>query len=295
MPRGLPEAAPPGEVEGVGPGGEAGRHANDRAAGASRQDVPRGRRHAPSGPADPLPLERASPPRRLVARQTRTHGGGGALETPKDPVAHPRQALDKVLGTPRAMTANDIDAVVAMFKHAARVAVAAGFDGVQIHGAHGFLVSEFLSPHTNRRADDYGGDPWRRLALLRRLVAELREVCPPPLCLSFKLNSADYMATGGLQQDEGLGQVRWLVGCGMVDLVEISGGNAENATSKLHNSFGDKSIERAPERKATTRIREAFFTDFAERVQGLRSEVPIQLSGGESRIDFPTLLTSHES
>lgn len=189
-------------------------------------------------------------------------------------------AQDKILGTPKEMAHEEIDGVVDMFKHAARVSVAAGFDGVQIHGAHGFLVSEFLSPHTNRRTDEYGGDPWRRLKFLRRLVEELRAICPPPLCLSVKLNSADYMAVGGLQQDEGLEQVRWLVECGMVDLVEISGGNAENATSKLHNSFDKKSIDTAPKKKGSTRIREAFFTDFAEKVQGLQSKVPIQLSGG---------------
>lgn len=176
-------------------------------------------------------------------------------------------ALNKLLGTPKEMTLEGIDDVVDVFKHAAKVSVAAGFDGVQIHGAHGFLVSEFLSPHTNRRTDEYVDDPWRRLKFLRRLVEELRAVCPRPLCLSVKLNSADYMADGGLQQDEGLEHVKWLVECGMVDTVEISTGNAENATSK-------------PERKASTRIQEAFFTDFAEQVQRLKIYVPIQLSGG---------------
>lgn len=178
------------------------------------------------------------------------------------------------------MSLQDIDEVVEMFKHAARVAVAAGFDGVQLHGAHGFLLSEFLSPHTNRRDDEYGGDPERRMKFLKRLVEETRAIVPRPLCLSVKLNSADYMANGGLSQAEGLGQVKWLVECGMVDMVEISGGNAEQATSKLHNSFGARSLDKAPSRKASTRVREGFFTDFAEAVQKLQSNVPIQLSGG---------------
>lgn len=133
------------------------------------------------------------------------------------------------------MTTDEIDHVVSLFVHAARVCVAAGFDGVQIHAAHGFLVSQFLSPHTNRRTDDYGGSPYKRMAILRRLVNEIRAVCPHPLCLSVKLNSADYMLAGGLQQDEGLEQMRWLVECGMVDFVEISGGNAESATDKLRS------------------------------------------------------------
>lgn len=197
-----------------------------------------------------------------------------------------KYALGKLLGTPKAMTLAEIDDVVAMFRHGARVAHAAGFDGIQLHGAHGFLLSQFLSPHTNRRTDAYGGSPEKRMALLKRLVTEIRTEFPAPFCVSVKLNSADYMADGqGLQAAEGLEQVRWLVQCGMVDFVEISGGNAENTTSKLHNSFGTKTMDRAPVRKESTRIREAFFSDFAEEVQKLQSPgqpgyVPIQLSGG---------------
>ena len=197
------------------------------------------------------------------------------------------------------MTLEDIDTAVAAWVHGAVTAKEAGFAGCQLHGAHGFLLSQFLSPHTNRRTDDYGGTPAKRLALLKRLIMEIREHCPRPYCLSVKLNSADYMASGGLSQDEGLEQVRWLVECGQVDFVEISGGNAENKTSKLHSkasftfhenfahrslsdSFSAKSMDKAPKMAEATRIREAYFTDFAEKVQKLDSKVPIQLSGGLS-------------
>ena len=188
-------------------------------------------------------------------------------------------ALEKLLGTPKAMTIEDIDEVVEMFLDGARVAKEAGFAGVQIHAAHGFLVSEFLSPHTNRRNDAYGGDPERRMTFLKRLVKEVREVMGPERCMSVKLNSGDYMADGGLTQDEALEQVRWLVECGMVDFVEISGGNAEQKSSKLHNSFGNRSLEKVPKRDST-RIREAAFIDFAERVEQMQPMIPIQLSGG---------------
>ena len=189
-------------------------------------------------------------------------------------------ALQKILGTPKAMSLQEIDEAVANFVRGAKVAREAGFAGAQIHGAHGFLVSQFLSPRTNLRTDDYGGTPEKRLVFLQRLVREMRAACPAPFCLSVKLNSADYMAVGqGLTTDEGLEQVKWLVTCGMVDFVEISGGNAETTTSKLHNSFDKPTTSVAPKREST-RIREAFFTDFAERVQGLDSKVPIQLSGG---------------
>jgi 2,4-dienoyl-CoA reductase-like NADH-dependent reductase (Old Yellow Enzyme family) len=146
-------------------------------------------------------------------------------------------ALDKILGTPKAITLPEIDQVVADFVRGAKLAKTAGFAGAQLHGAHGFLLSQFLSPWTNRRHDDYGGTPEKRMTFLKRLVKEIREVCPPPFCLSVKLNSGDYMAEGGLSTDEALEQVRWLLECGMVDFVEISGGNAEQSTSKLHSEL----------------------------------------------------------
>ena len=98
----------------------------------------------------------------------------------RDQCSHP-QILPKVLGTPKAMSLDEIDHIVYLFVQAGRVATSAGFDGVQIHAAHGFLVSQFLSPHTNRRTDEYGGTSYKRMTLLRRLVVELRAACPPPL------------------------------------------------------------------------------------------------------------------
>jgi len=191
-------------------------------------------------------------------------------------------ALDKLLGAPKAMSLEEIDEAVENFKRAAKVTKEAGFAGIQLHGAHGFLISQFLSPHTNRRTDEYGGSPEKRLKFLKRLVMEIRELCPAPFALGVKLSSGDYMAEGGLQQDEALEQVRWLLTCDMVDFVEISGGNAEGTTSKLHNSIAGQSLQKASEmpKKESTRLREAFFTEFAESVQVLGSEVPIQLSGG---------------
>ncbi|KAH8658793.1 hypothetical protein BGZ60DRAFT_531474 [Tricladium varicosporioides] len=190
-------------------------------------------------------------------------------------------AIQSILGTPKEMTLTEIDQSVEDWKRGARVAKAAGFKGIQLHGAHGFLLSQFLSPYTNRRTDEYGRSPQGRMKLLTRLVTEIREECPAPFCLSVKLNSGDYMDEGGLSTDEALEQVRWLTTCGMVDFVEISGGNAEQRTSGLHNSFSQQSIQVAPQLKESTRIREAYFTEFAERVAQIsETKCPIQLSGG---------------
>lgn len=119
------------------------------------------------------------------------------------------------------------------------------------------------------------------MTLLKRLVTEVRAQCLPPYCLSVKLNSADYMDKGkGLEIEEGLEQVRWLRECGMVDFVEISGGNAEQKNSGLHHSFGKTLGGNGQKMKESTRIRESFFTDFSEKAMAMKSDVPIQLSGG---------------
>lgn len=82
-------------------------------------------------------------------------------------------------------------------------------------------------------------------------------------------------------QDEALSQVHWLVTCGLVDFVEISGGNAEQKTSGLHQSFTVKTLGKAPKIKESTRIRESYFTEFAERVANITgTKCPLQLSGG---------------
>lgn len=119
------------------------------------------------------------------------------------------------------------------------------------------------------------------MKLLKRLVTEIRAEHPAPFCLSVKLNSGDYMEKGGLSQNEALEQFRWLTTCGVVDFVEISGGNAEQKNSGLHTSFGAQSLSVAPKIKESTRIREAYFTEFAERVAQIPgTKCPLQLSGG---------------
>ena len=205
-----------------------------------------------------------------------------------------KMAIQAVLGTPKAMSLQEIDEAVADWKRGADVAAVAGFRGIQLHGAHGFLLSQFCSPHTNRRTDEYGGSPEGRMKLLKRLVTEIRVDHPAPFCLSVKLNSGDYMEKGGLSQDEALEQVRWLASCGMVDFVEISGGNAEQRTSGLHNSFATKSLSVAPKIKESTRIRESYFTEFAERITQIPgTKCPIQLSGGfRSRTGMADAITS---
>ncbi|MFM9076863.1 MAG: NADH:flavin oxidoreductase/NADH oxidase family protein [Solirubrobacterales bacterium] len=166
---------------------------------------------------------------------------------------------------PRALTADEIVEIIERFARSARIVVDAGFDGVQIHGAHGYLVSQFLSPRVNLRTDEWGGDPDRRRRFLLEVTRAIRSSIGPDKVLSIKLNSADFQR-GGFTEEESLAVIEHLDGEG-VDVLEISGGTYESPAM----SDGRHS--------ESTRLREAFFLDFAERVRTVTG-VPLMVTGG---------------
>lgn len=127
------------------------------------------------------------------------------------------------LRKPRELSATEIRGLVAVYARTAGLAVAAGFDGVQIHAAHGFLLSQFLSPRANTRTDHYGGDAAGRRRMLLETVAAVRDTIGAEIPVSVKLNSADFQH-GGFTELESLDVARALADSG-VDLLEISGGN----------------------------------------------------------------------
>jgi 2,4-dienoyl-CoA reductase-like NADH-dependent reductase (Old Yellow Enzyme family) len=129
------------------------------------------------------------------------------------------------LGRPREMTVAEIDTVVDQFTEAAKMAFIAGFKGVELHAAHGYLLTQFLSPKINRRTDDYGGTPEKRLKLMLRIIHAVREATSKEFCIGVKLNSADFQVMG-LDDNEVLGQVKAISEAG-VDFIEISGGTYE--------------------------------------------------------------------
>ncbi len=177
-------------------------------------------------------------------------------------------------GRPVAMTEHDIEMALGGFTRAAAVARDTGFTGVQVHGAHGYLVSEFLSPKLNRRDDQWGGSLENRARFLLEAVRGVRSVVGPAFPVSVKLNSADFQK-GGFSFDDSLQVAEWLDEAG-VDLIEISGGNYEQPTM-----FG---IEGRPEdaadiRRESTRRREAFFLEYAARMRE-RVKAPLAVTGG---------------
>jgi 2,4-dienoyl-CoA reductase-like NADH-dependent reductase (Old Yellow Enzyme family) len=146
--------------------------------------------------------------------------------TPLGPDAHPFAPGYPV---PRAMTVEDIDAVVAAFGKAAARALAAGFEVVEIHAAHGYLLHSFLSPLSNTRGDDYGGGFEQRACLLMRVVERVREAWPDRLPVFVRLSVTDWTA-GGWDLEQSVELARRLARAG-VDLIDCSsGGTVANAT-----------------------------------------------------------------
>ena len=145
-------------------------------------------------------------------------GVGSGEHAARGPVAGEGTAGRKV----KAMTKADIDAVITAFARAARRARAAGFDGVQIHSAHGYLLSQFLSPWFNQRADHYGGSLENRARLLLQVYDAVREVVGDAYPVLVKINAEDFVA-GGLSAEESLRVCRMLAELG-VDAIEMSGG-----------------------------------------------------------------------
>ncbi|MFJ6539895.1 NADH:flavin oxidoreductase/NADH oxidase family protein [Streptomyces sp. NPDC091385] len=191
-----------------------------------------------------------------------------------------------VFGRPRALSTTEIEEIIRRFATAARVVVDAGFTGVQIHAAHGYLISQFLSPLTNRRTDEWGGSPENRRRLLLRIVAAVRSELGPSVPIGVKLNSADFQR-GGMTEDESTEIVLALAREG-VDLLEISGGNYE---STAFMGASDQGV------KASTHAREAYFLDYAERarkaVADNDAELPLMVTGGfRSRTGMTEALTS---
>jgi 2,4-dienoyl-CoA reductase-like NADH-dependent reductase (Old Yellow Enzyme family) len=169
------------------------------------------------------------------------------------------------LRKPRELTGTRIQELIGCYARTAELAVAAGFDGVQIHAAHGYLLSQFLSPLANTRDDHYGQDAaGRRRALLDTVVA-VREAVGPHVPISVKLNSKDFQHRG-FTEAESLDVAAALADAG-IDLLEISGGNyAEPAMEGVHHS-------------GRSAVGEAYFADYAAKVRE-RAAVPLMLTGG---------------
>lgn len=177
--------------------------------------------------------------------------------------------LSKMFAPPREMTESVIQAVIARFVRTAQLAEQAGFSGVQIHAAHGYLLSQFLSPLTNQRTDQWGGSLENRARLLLEIVKAVRAVVAPQFVVAVKLNSADFQR-GGFSVDDAK-QVVHMLNHAQVDVVELSGGSYEAPAMQ-----GDA-------RDGRTLAREAYFVEFAQDIRQI-AQMPVMVTGGIRRL-----------
>ncbi len=174
-------------------------------------------------------------------------------------------ALQRFFATPRALEEAGIEDIIQRFGTAARLAKEAGFTGVQIHGAHGYLVGQFLSPHHNVREDQWGGSPENRRRFVLRVLAAIRDAVGTQFPVGIKLNSADFQK-GGFGEAESIDTFKALAAAG-VDMIEISGGTYEAPAMTGVRA------------KESTRQREAYFLEFAEKARAA-VDTPLMLTGG---------------
>ena len=172
--------------------------------------------------------------------------------------------MQSLFTTPDEATHDEIIEIIQRFGRSAVICKNAGFSGVEIHAAHGYLINQFLSPLHNLRTDEWGGTPEKRRKFLMDVYTEIRKQVGADFPIAIKLNSADFQK-GGFTEEDSLDVIKALAAAG-IDLIEISGGTYESGVAK------------APQ-KSSTIAREAFFIDFAEKVRK-HVTTPLMVTGG---------------
>jgi 2,4-dienoyl-CoA reductase-like NADH-dependent reductase (Old Yellow Enzyme family) len=195
--------------------------------------------------------------------------------TPKAPSAVPLALPGIKFGTPVALTEAEILDLIERFGEAAAIARDTGFDGVELHAAHGYLFSQFLSPRSNLRQDGWGGDLAGRARFLLEVVMAIRMRVGADFPIGIKLNSADFQR-GGFSFEDSQVVASWL-DVASVDLIEISGGTWEQP--KMANIEG---VEPAfdPFVSKASRDREAYFARFAPEMRKRLKRAKLMVTGG---------------
>ena len=174
-------------------------------------------------------------------------------------------SLGRLFNKPRELTEGEIVELIERFGTTARIAKEAGFTGVQIHGAHGYLVSQFLSPNHNVRTDKWGGSFENRLRFISEVYKNIRHKVGPAFPVGIKINSADFQK-GGFSEEDSIKTALHLSQLG-IDLLEISGGTYENP--KMMGAVKSKSAVE----------REAYFLEYCKKIRSVVT-TPLLLTGG---------------
>ncbi len=194
-------------------------------------------------------------------------------KTPKAPSAVQLNLPGGMFGMPEPLIEAEILDLIARFAQAAVVSRDAGFAGVQVHAAHGYLISQFLSPLANRRTDAWGGSLENRARFLIETVKAVRAATGSDFGLGVKLNSADFQK-GGFAFDECITVAGWLADLG-IDLLEISGGSYEQPAMMDMEGMDPPD---AP-KQASTAAREAYFVELAKALMAGKTP-PLLVTGG---------------
>jgi 2,4-dienoyl-CoA reductase-like NADH-dependent reductase (Old Yellow Enzyme family) len=202
------------------------------------------------------------------------HPGRQALASVSSQVVAPSAVKVKIPGapfaTPRALTGDEIEQLIERFATTAGIMVRGGFDGIQLHGAHGYLISQFLSPRVNQRDDQWGGDAEGRRRFVVELARATRAAVGADKVVAVKLNSADFQR-GGFSEDESLEVIGALAAEGL-DFLEVSGGTYERPAMV-------GAATRQSGQSESTAAREAYFLEFAERARAVTT-MPLMVTGG---------------
>ena len=193
---------------------------------------------------------------------------GGDVLSPSD-IALDLGKHSSMFGQPRAMTQEEIQTLIQQFADTAAQAERAGFHGVQIHAAHGYLISQFLSPLTNQRDDDYGGSIENRMRLLIDIIRAVRAQVSAGFAVAVKMNSADFQR-GGFDGDDAKA-VTLALNNEAIDLLELSGGSYESPAMQGRTADG-RTLER-----------EAYFLNFAKDI-AQQARMPVMTTGGVRRL-----------
>ena len=179
-------------------------------------------------------------------------------------------------GTPKPLSNEEIEDVIERFIFTAKIAQDTGFTGIQIHSAHGYLMSEFLSPDINRRDDQWGGSLENRSRILLRIINGCRKELGENFPISVKLNSADFQKGGFSAEDSS--KVAAMLSDAKIDLLEISGGTYEQPRLLGLDSVSINP-KRSEARKESTIAREAYFLAYTEEIKKV-IDIPLMVTGG---------------
>ncbi|KAF2228714.1 FMN-linked oxidoreductase [Viridothelium virens] len=165
---------------------------------------------------------------------------------------------------PHPASHQEIRDIIRAFAHVAEYVAKAGWDGVELHGAHGFLIAQFLSPKTNKRTDEYGGSLENRMRFVLEIGREIRKRTPPDFILGIKINSTEFQDTGFVTQEAG--ELCKQLEENKFDFVELSGGTYEKILMT--------------HQRESTKKREAFFLEFADQIVPGLTKTKVYVTGG---------------